>query len=63
MAEELGNNSGVPKDLKVKIGTPLEALWTRVRDARKQTIKDLEDTLILEKAFLKLAEQKVKESK
>jgi len=37
-----------------------EALWTRVKNAREQQIKDLEDSLIIEKAILELTKSKLK---
>ncbi len=43
----------------IKIGTKLEVIWTQVRDCRKATIKELETSLIIEKAFLRLAEEKI----
>ena len=52
------------KDLGLKVAeTPEEALWERVRKAREQTIKDLEESLIVEKEILKTAESKLRELK
>lgn len=51
------------KKLDVKIVSQEEALWTRVKDAREATIKGLEESMIIEKAFLMLAIQKIEESK
>jgi hypothetical protein len=48
------------KELGVKIAeNPIEALWTRARDAGTARIKDLENTLIIEKAFVEMCEQKL----
>ncbi len=40
-----------------------EALWERVRKAREASIKELKDSLMIEKEFLKTAERKLKEIK
>ena len=45
--------------LGIVIGTKEEVLWTKVRDARVATIKNIEENLIVERAFLKLAEEKI----
>ena len=37
-----------------------ETLWEKVRAAREESIKNLEDSLIVEKEILKLAESKLK---
>ena len=50
------------KMIDVKIGSPAEALWTRVRDATKERIKQLEESLIVEETFLETAERKVLEA-
>jgi len=49
------------KDLKVKIGTPLEALWTNVKREADLLIKQSEDNLIIQRELSKLAESKIKE--
>ena len=50
------------KKLGLKIAeSPEEALWERVRRARAESIKSLEESLIVEKAFLELAERKLLE--
>ena len=49
----------VPKDLGIKIGTPEEVLWTKVKDESKVLIKQSEDNLIIQREILKLAEDKI----
>ena len=49
------------KDLKVKIGTEKEALWNKVKIELKIVIGRLEEDLIVNKEYLKLAEKKIKE--
>ena len=51
------------KELGIKIGTKAEAMWTRVRDARKGSIESLEEALIIEKAILEMAEGKIEDEK
>ena len=53
----------VPKDLGIKIGTPEEVLWTKVKDESKVLIKQSEDNLIIQREILKLAEAKITEEK
>ena len=48
-----------PKDLGVKIGTKAEAMWTRVKKQSKGEIELLEESLIIQKEILKLAEHKI----
>ncbi len=43
-----------------KIVSKEEALWTKVKDARVETIDSLKDSLVIEEAFLELAEEKLK---
>ena len=51
------------KKLKLKIAeNPIEALWERTRKATEIRIAELKNTLIIEEAFLKLAEEKLKKS-
>lgn len=47
------------KKIGLKIATKKEALWIKVRDVRKVRIEDLEESLIVEKAVLLLAEDKI----
>ena len=49
----------LPKDLGVKIGTPLEALWTEVKRQTEIVMKEAENTLIIQKEMLKVAENKI----
>ncbi len=51
----------VPKDLGIRLGTSMEALWTRVRDKLKAEIEDSRNSLIVSSAMLRLAEKKIAE--
>jgi len=51
------------KKIDLKVATIKEALWIRVRDARKVTIQSLEEDLIVNKEVLKLAEKFIKEER
>ena len=51
--------SEIPKDLKVKIGTPTEALWNKVKSESEMMIKQSENTILIHKEFLKLAKDKI----
>jgi len=53
----------VPKDLKARLGTPSEALWTRVRDKLKAEMESLREQLIVSSAMLRLSEEKISEEK
>ena len=50
-----------PEKIDVKIGSVEEELWTRVRDEAKMLIKNHEQSLIVQKAMLDLAIQKISE--
>ena len=50
-----------PKDIGLVVATKTEALWIQVRDVRIAKIQELEDSLIVEKEVLKLAEKIIKE--
>ena len=50
----------IPEDLGVKIGSPKEAIWTRVKDDSKQAISQGEINLIIQKEILRLAEEMIK---
>jgi hypothetical protein len=64
LAQKLARNHKVTaEDLGLKIGSPVEVLWTAVRDGCQTKIKNFEDALILERAVLELAEKKIKEEK
>ena len=47
-----------PKDLGLKIGSPAEVLWTNVKENLKKQIELEENTLLVNKEFLKLAEKR-----
>lgn len=51
-------NSGI--DLGVKVGSEAEQLWTKVKEEAEMLIKNHEQSLIIQKAMLNLAEQKIK---
>lgn len=49
-----------PKDLGVKVAVnEVAALWTRVRDETMAQIKQAENNLIVQKAVMKMAEEKI----
>ena len=48
-----------PKDLKVKFGTPFEAMWTRVKLEAEMEIKVSENTILIQKELLKIAKDKI----
>ena len=52
-----------PKDLGVKIGSPLEALWTKVFKESEILIAQGEDNLVIQQAIKKLAAQRMAEEK
>ncbi len=41
------------------MGTPIEALWTKVKLESEMTIKQCENTIIIHKEFLKIAKDKI----
>ena len=49
-----------PKDLDIKIGTKEESLWTKVKTESEGLIKQSEDNLIIQRAILNLAEERIK---
>ncbi len=51
----------VPKDLGIKIGSPLEVLWTTVKNNVEAEIKIAEDGLIVNKTLLDIAKEKIAE--
>jgi len=57
------SKKNIPKDLKIKIGSETEAMWTQVRDNAETQLKQAEGTIILQKAVLELAEKKIIEEK
>lgn len=46
----------------VVVGTPEEELWTKVKEGREQSIKALEESLIIEREFLKAAIKKLEDA-
>jgi len=50
-----------PKELGIKIGTPGEVLWTKVKDEAAGLLKMSEENIIIQRAMLKLAEEKIAE--
>jgi hypothetical protein len=50
-----------PKDLGVKIGSPLEVMWTAVLKNAKIVLKTAEETQIIQKEIIKLAEKKIED--
>lgn len=51
--------SDIPKDLKIKVGTPTEALWNKVRLESEMMIQQSENTILVHKEFLKLAKHRI----
>ena len=49
-------------DGDIEVSTPLEAYWQKVVDAREIDIKNLEESLVYQKAVLEMAKHKVKEN-
>ena len=50
------------KDLGLKVAeTPEEEIWERFREARESSIKSLNESLVIEKEMLKLANKKLQE--
>lgn len=47
--------------IDVKIVSEEEAMWTKIVDARKASIKHCQDTIAVETVFLSCAEQKLAE--
>lgn len=48
-----------PKDLKVKVGTPEEALWNNVKKNVEQEIDTAEKSILVNKELLKIANLKI----
>lgn len=61
--KKLEKNPKLPKDLGIKIGTKLEALWTKVRNEAKELIAQSENNLIIQREMLKLAKSKIDDEK
>lgn len=56
--EEVKDSDG---NIIAKVASPAEALWTRVRDECISIIKSHEDSLVIQRAFLTMCEQKIAE--
>ena len=56
-------NIEMPEDLGVKIGTKEESLFERSSKITKQTIKELEDSLLINKTILECFIKKVEEER
>ena len=48
-----------PKDLKIKIGTKAEVMWTELRTQTKILIESDEKSLIVNREILKLCDEKI----
>lgn len=53
--------SKIPKDLGIKVGTPEEAIWRKVKTEAMILIEQHEQSLIVQKALLILAVKKIAE--
>jgi len=51
------------KDLKLKIGTPDEVLWTTVKKESEMLIKQSQNNLTIQKEILKLAKEMIEYEK
>lgn len=51
------------EDLGIKIGSPLEVLWTNVKKEAEFLIKQSEDSLVIQRAMRELAENRITEEK
>ena len=49
----------IPKDLKLEIGSETEAMWTQVKRAATQAIKNCENEIMVQTELLKIAEEKI----
>lgn len=56
-------NPKIPKDLGVKIGTKDQVIWEGVAKEARVLIQQSENNLIIQRAMLQLAEQKIAEEK
>lgn len=52
-----------PKDLGVKIGTPEEAEWTKIKKSQEQSIRDNKINVTIAEIVLKLAEKEIAKEK
>lgn len=53
----------IPEELGVKISTKNEVLWKRIEEETKKIIEELENSLIVQKGFLELSQNKILEEK
>jgi len=51
----------VPKDLGLKMGSPLEVMWTAVLTNAKSALEQAEQTILIQKEIIVLAKRKVQE--
>ena len=51
------------KDAEIEVMTPLEALWTKIKESSEGRIESMEEALIVEKAMVEMAKVKIEESK
>lgn len=54
--------SKTPKDLGVKIGSKEMALWKQVVNETKSMIEQAKNNLLVQEAFLRTAEEKLKKA-
>jgi len=51
------------KELGLKIAeNPAEKMWIEIRDKTESRIKQMEESLIVERAFLKMSKDKIEEA-
>ena len=51
------------KEIGLKIGSPLEVLWTSVKEEAEQLITQSKNNLIIQEEVLKIANKKIQENK
>jgi len=56
-------NKPIPKDLKVKIGTPKEAAWTNLKANMEQKTLQAEIEIIVNNTIIELAEKEIEKEK
>ena len=49
----------IPKDLGLKIGSPIEVLWTNVRDNAKRDLDSAKNEVIVSTEIMHMAETKI----
>jgi len=54
------NDPKIPKDLKVKVGTPLEVLWTNVKQNVEKELEIAKNQILVNEELLKIARLKIK---